>query len=113
MQQSQQPRHLGQPASKARRTVGDSKETLRRLAAIERRLDWIDQNDTRGVPGLRLQLSEQAKDITQNTAALEVIKGKIDNIAAQRRQQYVSVGLALLPVYILLFLTVFHIAPGG
>lgn len=87
------------------------REIVKRLDLLEQRLTWLDEHDTRGVTGLRVQLQEQAKDIATNTAALATISTKLDSAAQARRQQYLSIALALLPIYVLLFLSLFHVSP--
>ena len=74
---------------------------------------WLDEHDTRGVAALRVQLTGQAKDISDNTVALAGISVKLDSAVSARRQQYLSIGLALMPIYVLLFLSLFHVSPVG
>lgn len=89
------------------------RETDRRLHDLEQRIAWLDEHGTRGVQGLQIQLQEQGKDIAEATVGLAAVGSKIDALSANRLQQYVTIGLALLPVYVLLFLSLFHVTPVG
>jgi hypothetical protein len=66
----------------------------RQLAETNRRMEWIDQHGTRGVESIRNQLTAMSKDL-----------GKVEK-AVTGRNLWVYF-LTLLPVYVLLFLTIF------
>lgn len=87
-------------------------DTERRIEAVERRLDFIDVNGTRGVGEIQSQLTNQATDIGQLAGRLDAIDAKLDNAARMRLQQYVGLAMALLPIYVLLFLSLFHVKPA-
>lgn len=83
----------------------------KRIDKIEQRLEWLDEHGTRGVQVLQVQITEQAKDITENTARLAAISAQLDAQGSARRQQFVMIALSLLPIYVLLFLSLFHVSP--
>lgn len=82
------------------------------MTDIERRLHDMDVNGTRGVIALTTQVANQAADIQALMGRLDKIDAKLDSAARIRLNQYVGVGLALLPIYVLLFLSLFHVSPG-
>lgn len=84
----------------------------KRIDKIEQRLEWLDEHGTRGVQVLQVQITEQAKDITDNTARLAAISAQLDAQGSARRQQFVMIALSLLPIYVLLFLSLFHVSPA-
>lgn len=81
-------------------------ETRRRIAAVEHRLDWLDEHGTRGVDSLRIQLTEQAKDIAAICVQVEQIGNKVGQADSARWQRFAAYALAIIPVYVLLILTV-------
>lgn len=87
-------------------------DLARRIETLEQRVVWLDEHDTRGVQGLRVQLQEQQVDTAANTAKLTSIDAKIDALRQQRGQQYTYLALSLLPIYVLLFLALFHVTPA-
>lgn len=87
-------------------------DTERRLDALEQRLDRIDQTGTRGTEAVRVQLSNQATDLVALSGRLDKIDEKLDSAARIRFNQYIGLALALLPIYVLLFLTLFHVKPA-
>lgn len=86
-------------------------ETERRLDAIEQRLGWLDEHGTRGVDALRAQVTNQTTDIVEINARLDKIDTKLDSAARVRGNQYIGFAMALLPIYVLLFLSLFHVTP--
>lgn len=102
-------RHLRK--SKAAVAVPRNNDIAKRLDQLEARIAWLDEHGTRGVEGLRVQLGEQAKDIAATTTAVASISTKLDGMATIRRQQIAGAALALLPIYVLLFMALFHVQP--
>lgn len=86
---------------------------MRRLTAVEQRVAWLDEHGTRGVDGIRIQLTEMAKDYGQAEGAIKVLSDKLDVITGRGWQRFMAYGLALLPVYVLLFLAVIGHGAGG
>lgn len=84
----------------------------KRIDKIEQRLEWLDEHGTRGVQVLQVQITEQAKDLAENTVRLASIATQIDAQGSARRQQFVMIALSLLPIYVLLFLSLFHVSPA-
>lgn len=84
----------------------------RRLEALEQRMAWLDEHGTRGVDSLRVQVSNQTTDIAGISGRLDAIEVKIDSAARVRFNQYIGIGLALLPIYVLLFMSIFHVTPA-
>lgn len=75
-------------------------DTARRMAEVERRLEWMDQHGTRGIDAIKGQLSEQATDISK-------IEAKLDGIQRAIAVRQTVIYFALLaPVYVLLFIDV-------
>lgn len=95
---------------KAQGTVANLRDIDRRVDKLEQRIVWLDEHGTRGVQVLQVQITEQAKDITDNTARLAAISAQIDAQSSARRQQFVMIALSLLPIYVLLFLSLFHVS---
>lgn len=91
--------------------MANNKDIERRLTAVEQRLAWLDEHGTRGVQVLQVQITEQAKDIVENTTRLATISAQIDQMGNARRQQFIMISLSLLPIYVLLFLSLFHVSP--
>lgn len=91
--------------------MANLRDIERRIDKVEQRLTWLDEHGTRGVQALQVQITEQAKDITDNTARLAAISAQIDAQGSARRQQFVMIALSLLPIYVLLFLSLFHVTP--
>lgn len=84
-------------------------DTRRRLSAVEQRLGWLDEHGTRGVDGLRVQIVEQAKDLGKVEQHLAEMSTKLDGLRSGRAAQFGAYALAIIPVYVLLFLSVFGI----
>lgn len=80
-------------------------DTRRRVTAVERRLDWLDEHGTRGVDGIRIQLTEQAGDIAAVQQSVKDLAASIQQTAASRVRTFAAYLLAILPVYVLLWLT--------
>lgn len=97
---------------KAQAVMPRQTDTERRLDALEQRLDRIDQTGTRGTEAVRVQLSNQATDLVALSGRLDKIDEKLDSAARIRFNQYIGLALALLPIYVLLFLTLFHVKPA-
>ena len=96
---------------KRAQAVPNLRDIDKRVDRIERRLAWLDEHGTRGVQVLQVQIAEQAKDIAEGTARLAAISAQIEAQASARRQQFVMIALSLLPIYVLLFLSLFHVTP--
>jgi uncharacterized coiled-coil protein SlyX len=84
---------VGKPSS-------NNGELERRVTEVERRIEWLDQHGTRGVESLRNAITEQGKDIARVETAVDIVRKSIGT-----RQTFVYLA-ALLPVYILLFITI-------
>jgi hypothetical protein len=56
-------------------------------------------------------MTNQTADIAELSGRVEKIDGKLDSAAKQRLSQYVGLAMALLPIYVLLFLSLFHVKP--
>lgn len=97
---------------KAQAVMPRQSDTERRLDALEQRIDRIDQTGTRGTEAVRVQLSNQATDLVALSGRLDKIDEKLDSAARIRFNQYIGLALALLPIYVLLFLTLFHVKPA-
>ena len=97
---------------KAQAVMPRQSDTERRLDALEQRIDRIDQTGTRGTEAVRVQLSNQATDLVALSGRLDKIDEKQDSAARIRYNQYIGLSLALLPIYVLLFLTLFHVKPA-
>lgn len=96
---------------KRAQAVANLRDIDKRIDKIEQRLEWLDEHGTRGVQVLQVQITEQAKDIVENTARLASISAQLDAQGSARRQQFVMIALSLLPIYVLLFLSLFHVSP--
>lgn len=113
-------RHQRQPETvrvrpsrrKAQALMANSSDIERRLDTLESRMAWLDEHGTRGVDSLRAQVSGQTADIGELKGRLDKIDGKIDSASRQRMSQYIGLAMALLPIYVLLFLTLFHVKPA-
>lgn len=88
-------------------------ELDRRVTGLENRLAWLDEHGTRGVDGIRLQIKDIAEDIGKVDARTEELGKKVDARFANGWQRFLAYGLALLPIYVLLFLAVFSAHTGG
>lgn len=97
---------------KARQAMPRPIEIERRLSAIEQRIDYIDNNGTRAQVGLSTQVANQTSDIAEIRAKVGEIDTKLDSAARVRLNQYVAIAVALLPIYVLLFLSLFHVTPA-
>lgn len=87
-------------------------EIERRLNSLEQRVDYLDANGTRAQGVLGAQVANQTADIAEIRAKIEAIDTKLDSAARVRVNQYVGIAVALLPIYVLLFLSLFHVAPA-
>lgn len=87
-------------------------EIERRLHSLEQRLDYIDTNGTRAQTALSVQVSNQTSDIAEIRAKVDGIDTKLDSAARVRINQYVGIAVALLPIYVLLFMSLFHVTPA-
>ena len=92
--------------------MANLRDIEKRVDKVEQRLAWLDEHGTRGIQGLQVQIAEQAKDIIDNTARLAAISAQIEAQSSARRQQFVMIALSLLPIYALLFLSLFHVSPA-
>lgn len=81
-------------------------DLARRIAAVENRLDWLDEHGTRGVDGLRIQMVEQAKVSGALCEQMKQVDTKLTQIDGARWQRFTAYALAILPVYVLLFLAI-------
>jgi len=84
----------------------------RRIDTLERRLTELDNSGTRGVIALTTQVANQSADIVAVNGRLDKIEEKLDSVARVKLSQYLGFAMALMPVYVLLFLTVFHVRPA-
>lgn len=87
-------------------------ELRRRMTAIERRMDFIDQHGTRGVEGIRQVQVSQATDLGEIKASVQGMQNKVESISQNSWRRSVSFAIAVAPLYILLFLSVFHVKAG-
>lgn len=87
-------------------------DTKRRLSQVEQRLDWLDQHGTRGVEGIRIQLTEQAHDIGTIEQRVTDVHAILDAMRSTRIGTFIAYALAIIPVYVLLFLSVTHASKG-
>jgi hypothetical protein len=88
-------------------------DLARRIDAAEKRIDWLDTHGTRGVEAIRIQITELANDIGQHSGLITALSGKLDTIAGRGWQRFLAYALAILPVYVLLFLAVTQAKTGG
>jgi hypothetical protein len=82
------------------------------MSDLEARITDIDRNGTRSTIGLTSQVANQGADIAEISGKLKEIDAKLDSAARVRFSQYVGFAMALLPVYVLLFLALFHVTPA-
>lgn len=91
----------------------------RRLTVVEEKLIYIDQYGTRGVGTVQTQMADVKADMakleasmetfkTSTAASLADLKKSVDGRDRSRWQVLGGYVVALIPVYILLFLTVGH-----
>lgn len=97
---------------RARQAMPRQTDIERRIDALERRLTELDNSGTRGVIALTAQVANQSADIVAVNGRLDQIQEKLDSAARVRLSQYLGFAMALMPVYVLLFLTVFHVRPA-
>ena len=81
-------------------------DTRRRITEVERRIDWLDQNGTRGFEAMRAQLAEQAKDLETIDRRIGDVHNLLDDMRAGRMRTFAAYALAIMPIYVLLFLSV-------
>lgn len=82
------------------------------MSQVEQRLNWLDEHGTRGVDGLRAQVTNQTTDIVEINGRLDKIEVKLDSAARVRSNQYIAYIISLLPIYVLLFMSLFHVTPA-
>jgi tetrahydromethanopterin S-methyltransferase subunit G len=87
-------------------------EVDRRLNAIEHRLDYIDTTGTRGTISLTTQVTNQGTDIAEIRQRIDGMDAKLDSAARMRVNQYIGFVMAILPIYVLLFMSLFHVTPA-
>lgn len=92
--------------------MNNTKDIERRLSQVEQRLNWLDEHGTRGVDGLRAQVTNQTTDIVEINGRLDKIEVKLDSAARVRSNQYIAYIISLLPIYVLLFMSLFHVTPA-
>lgn len=97
---------------KARQAMPHPTEIQRRLDALEQRINYIDTNGTRAQGILSTQVANQTSDIAEIRAKVDGIDNKLDSAARVRINQYVGIAVALLPIYVLLFMSLFHVTPA-
>lgn len=81
-------------------------DVRRRLTEAERRIDWLDQHGTRGMEALRVQMTEQAKDLGSIGQSVTDIHSILDDLRSNRTRAFIAFLLAILPIYVLLFMAV-------
>lgn len=89
-----------------------NRDTARRLDQLEHRVDWLDQHGTRGVEAIRIQLTEQARDIGTIEQRVTDVHTILDAMRSTRIGTFIAYALAIIPVYVLLFLSVIHASKG-
>lgn len=87
-------------------------ELRRRMTALEQRMDFIDQHGTRGVEGIRQVQVSQAGDLGEIKASVQLVTNKVESIVVGSWRRSLSFAVAVAPLYILLFLSVFHVKAG-
>ncbi len=90
-----------------------TRDLARRIAAAEDRITRLDEHGTRGVDSIKVIQAEQARDLGKIEAQVAAVSVKLDGITSRQWQRLVGFALAVLPIYVLLFLAVFGVKPGG
>jgi len=81
-------------------------DLTRRVTVLENRLDYLDQHGTRGVGVIQVQLMEMSKDIGKVEHQLGQQQKSIDAVRSGRWATFTAYAIALLPLYILLFIAI-------
>jgi hypothetical protein len=74
--------------------VESTAEFDRRMTAVERRLDYIDENGSRAVNRLIFQVGELAKDVGS-------LESSVKSAAGGRWATIITLAVALMPLYIM------------
>ena len=87
-------------------------ECRRRWDELGSRIAWLDEHGTRGVEVIRVQLLEQAKDLGAIGSTCDTLAAKLDEQTSSKWARFAAYAIAIIPLYVLLFLAVFAHAPG-
>jgi hypothetical protein len=85
----------------------------RRIGAIEARLDYLDKHGTRGIEAVRAAQLAQAEGLGEIKARILDVSLKVDAMRTGAWRRVAAFGVAIAPIYALLFLAAFTARPGG
>lgn len=77
-------------------------EIARRMAALETRVEFIDQHGSRGVDSIRLQLTTVDRDIGKLQNAVDKIEGIVNGLKPARTwPTVIAYVVTVIPLYAL------------
>ena len=89
-----------------------ARELGRRVSEVESRLQWLDEHGTRGVDAIRAAQQSQATDLGEIKGQIMQLGGKVDSLSGTQWPRVLGFAAVVAPIYILLFLAVFHVKAG-